>query len=60
MTRGGFRGRLAPGGAFGGVSKACVGDQGCGICIRVAIEQGEVETGCFASESQIHACQWLR
>ena len=39
MTRGGFRGRRVPGGAFGGVStgmsltgiEACMGDQGCGI-----------------------------
>ena len=29
-----------------------MGDQGCDICRRVAIEQDEVETECFASESQ--------
>ena len=67
MTRGGFRGRLGTWRCLrrclhrnvAGI-EACLGDQGCGICRRIAIEQGEVETGCFASESQIPACWWLR
>ena len=37
-----------------------MGDQGCGICRRTAIEQSEVETGFFASGSPIPACRWLR
>ena len=62
MTRGGFRGRLARRCLHRNIAgiEACMGEQGCGTCKRITVDQGEVEIGCFASESQIPARRWLR
>ena len=37
-----------------------MGDQGCAIERHFITGQGEVETRCLASDSQICACRWLR
>ena len=64
MTRGGFRGRREPGSAFGGVSTGMsLASRRAWATRAVASEdtsspgQGEVETGCLASDSQICACR---
>ena len=37
--------------------EACMGDQGCGIKRHFITGQGEIETGCFASDSLVCACR---
>ena len=64
MARGGFRGRRVPGDAFGGVSTGMsLASRRAWATRAVASKrhfitgQGEVETGCLASDSQICACR---
>ena len=67
MTRGGFRGRRVPGGAFGGVSSGMsLASRRAWATRAVASEDisspdnGKVDSGCFASDSQTCARRWLR